>query len=182
MFYLMKVRSHVRRNSKRITVFLEDRSTEGVWSSSVLVLFSLPGKKKKKKKKKWKKNELEKKIFCPKGILFCVFKIHLKLYLFIYLFLSFVFLGPHLRHMEVPRLGVQSELQLPAYATATAMSDPSHICDLHHSSWQRWILNLLSKARDRTLNLLVPSRVRFCCATVLHELIWGFKWFQCLLK
>ena len=25
-------------------------------------------------------------------------------------FLSFVFLGPHLRHMEIPRLGVQSEL------------------------------------------------------------------------
>ena len=25
--------------------------------------------------------------------------------------------------MEVPRLGVESELQLPAYATATAMTD-----------------------------------------------------------
>ena len=25
-------------------------------------------------------------------------------------------------HMEVPRLGVQSELQLPAYTTATAIS------------------------------------------------------------
>ena len=30
----------------------------------------------------------------------------------------FVFLGPHLRHMKVPRLGVTSELQLPAYTTA----------------------------------------------------------------
>ena len=29
------------------------------------------------------------------------------------------FLGLHLQHMEVPRLGVESELQLPAYATAT---------------------------------------------------------------
>ena len=27
-----------------------------------------------------------------------------------------------------PRLGVQSELQLPAYTTATAMWDPSYIC------------------------------------------------------
>ena len=35
-----------------------------------------------------------------------------------------VSLGPHLRHMEFPRLGVKSELQLLAYATATAMSDP----------------------------------------------------------
>ena len=36
--------------------------------------------------------------------------------------------------MKVPRLGVQSELQLPAYATATAMWDLSHVFDLHHSS------------------------------------------------
>ena len=26
--------------------------------------------------------------------------------------------------------------------------DPSHICDLHHSSRQRWVLNPLSAARD----------------------------------
>ena len=38
--------------------------------------------------------------------------------------------------MEVPRLGVKSELQLPAYTTAPEMPDPSHICDLHHSSRQ----------------------------------------------
>ena len=31
---------------------------------------------------------------------------------------------------EVPRLGVESELQLPAYTTATATWDPSHICEL----------------------------------------------------
>ena len=48
----------------------------------------------------------------------------------------FCFLGPHLRHTEVPRLGVQSELQLPAYTTARAMQDLSHVCDLHLSSWQ----------------------------------------------
>ena len=29
---------------------------------------------------------------------------------FIYLFIYFVFLGPHLRHVEVPRLGVELEL------------------------------------------------------------------------
>ena len=46
----------------------------------------------------------------------------------------FCFLGPHLWHMEVPRLGVESELQLLAYATAIAMPDLSRICDLHHSS------------------------------------------------
>ena len=37
--------------------------------------------------------------------------------------------------MEASRLGVElEELQLPAYTTATATPDPSHICDLHHSS------------------------------------------------
>ena len=34
-----------------------------------------------------------------------------------------------LRHMEVPRLGVKLESQLPAYATAPATQDPSHVCD-----------------------------------------------------
>ena len=37
----------------------------------------------------------------------------------------FVFLGPHLRHTEVPRLGVKSELQLLAYTTATATAMPA---------------------------------------------------------
>ena len=56
--------------------------------------------------------------------------------------------------MEVPRLGVELELQLPAYATATAMPDLSHVCDLHHSSRQRWILNSLREARDGTCILM----------------------------
>ena len=55
----------------------------------------------------------------------------------------FVFLGPHLQHMEVPRLGVKSELQLQAYATATATQDPRGVCDLHHSLQQCQILNPL---------------------------------------
>ena len=78
--------------------------------------------------------------------------------LFIYLFI--VFLGPHPWHM-VPKLGVKTELQLLAYATATATPDPSRACDLHHSSWQRQILNLLSEARDQTRHLVVPSQIRF---------------------
>ena len=41
------------------------------------------------------------------------------------LFLYFCLLGPHPQHIKVPRLGVESELQLPAYTTATAMPDPS---------------------------------------------------------
>ena len=37
-----------------------------------------------------------------------------------YIFFYFCFLGPHPWHMDVPRLGVESELQLLAYTTATA--------------------------------------------------------------
>ena len=44
--------------------------------------------------------------------------------------------------------GGKSELQLPAYATATVTPDPSRVCDLHPSSRQRQILNPLSEARD----------------------------------
>ena len=33
-----------------------------------------------------------------------------------------------------------------AYATATATPDLSHVCDLHRSSRQPWILNSLSEA------------------------------------
>ena len=43
-------------------------------------------------------------------------------------------------YMEDPRLGVESELQLPAYATAMAMLDLNHVSDLHYSSQQCWIL------------------------------------------
>ena len=46
----------------------------------------------------------------------------------------FVFLGLHPRHVDVPRL--QATGLIRAYATATATTDPSHVCDLHLSSWQ----------------------------------------------
>ena len=62
--------------------------------------------------------------------------------------------------MEVPRLGVEAELQLLAAATATVMQDLSRVCDLHHSTRQRWILNPVSEARDQTRHLMVPSRNR----------------------
>ena len=78
----------------------------------------------------------------------------------------FVFLEPHPPHMEIPRLGFESELKLPAYTTATAMPDLSHVCNLHHSSWQHWILDPLREAGDQTCNLMVPSQICFCCTTM----------------
>ena len=71
---------------------------------------------------------------------------------------TFFFLQLHLQHMKIPRLGVESELQLPAYAPATAMLDPNHICNLLHS-WQHQILNPLGKARDGTHILMDTSQV-----------------------
>ena len=83
-------------------------------------------------------------------------------YLFIYLFIYFLslffyFLRPHLWHTEVPRLGIESEPQLPAYITATVTQDPSCACNLHRN---RRILNPLSEAKDQTCLLMDISQVR----------------------
>ena len=43
------------------------------------------------------------------------------------LFFFFLFLQPHLWHMEVPGLGVELEFQLLAYTTAMATPDPSEM-------------------------------------------------------
>ena len=59
--------------------------------------------------------------------------------------------------MEVPRLGVVSELQPLDDATDTATLDPSCICDLQRRPWQRQILDPLSEARDQTHVLMDTS-------------------------
>ena len=66
-------------------------------------------------------------------------------------------LGLHPQHVEVPRLGVKSELQLLASATAMAMRDLSRV----HGSQQRRILNPLNKARDRICILLDTSQIHY---------------------
>ena len=88
----------------------------------------------------------------------------------------FCFLGPHPRHMEVPRLGVESELQLPACATATAtaMQDPSRVYELHHNSQQCQITDPLSEARDGTHILMDTSWIHFHCVTTM-----GTPWIFC---
>ena len=82
------------------------------------------------------------------------------------LFLSVCLFRATPMHMEVPRLGVQSELQPLSYATFTAMPDLSHVCDLHHSSWQCQILNPLSEAGGQACVLMDTSQSCFCWATV----------------
>ena len=62
----------------------------------------------------------------------------------LFIFCLFVFYG----RMEVPRLGVQSELYLLAYARAIATQDLSQVCDPYHSSWQLRICNPMGQGRD----------------------------------
>ena len=51
------------------------------------------------------------------------------------------------------------QLQMLAYVTATATPDPSHICNLHCSLGQCWILNPLQEARDGTYIFTDTSQV-----------------------
>ena len=83
--------------------------------------------------------------------------------LFLTFFSTLIFFGGvlHLQHMEVSRLEVESELQLLAYATATATWDPSLVCKLCHSSRPCQILNSLSKARGQTPILMDTSQVHY---------------------
>ena len=74
--------------------------------------------------------------------------------------------------MEVPKLGVESELQLSANARATAIPDLSCICDLHHSSQQHQSLNPLSEAR------IEPATSWFLVRFVSAESQWEL---HCLL-
>ena len=57
--------------------------------------------------------------------------------------------------MEVPRLGVESELQLLAWTTTTATWDPRRIRDLP----THWIINPLSEARNQTHILMDISQI-----------------------
>ena len=70
-----------------------------------------------------------------------------------YLFFFFLlFLGPHLWHMEVPRLRVKSELQL--LVTVITTQDSSYFCNLHHNSQQHQILNRIFMDISWVCNLL----------------------------
>ena len=62
--------------------------------------------------------------------------------------------------------GVSLELQLLAYATATASQYLSHSWDLHHSSWQHQVFNPLTEARDWTCVVRDTSQVHLCWATM----------------
>ena len=78
-------------------------------------------------------------------------------YLFQDFFFFFVFLGLHSRHMEAPRIGVQSELKLQSWSCRPRPTPQPQ---------QRRILNPLNKARDRTCVLTDTNRV---CQLLNHD-------------
>ena len=69
-------------------------------------------------------------------------------------------------HMDVPRLGGRIRAAAASLGTASAMPDLSHVCDLHHSSWQCQTPDPLNEARDQTRILMDPSQIHFLCATI----------------
>ena len=78
--------------------------------------------------------------------------------------------------MEGPKLGVESELQLPA----TAMQDLSHICDLHHNSGKHSTHWARPGIEPKTSWFLV----RFISAAPRQELLKPniFKWLYSMLE
>ena len=84
---------------------------------------------------------------------------YFSLQFFTFFIIIFFFVWLYLQHVEVSGLGVKLELQLLAYATASAKQNLCLICDLYYSSQQHWILNTLSKARDWTGNPMDTSWV-----------------------
>ena len=116
------------------------------WNKKVLIPENQSLREKKKLKEQWRK-KIMLKIVSPSWS---------TCYVLFYVFCLF-------RATPVAYGGSQARVHIGvvqrAYITATETPDPSCICDLHHSSCQRWILNPLSEARDQTCALMDTSRV-----------------------
>jgi len=66
------------------------------------------------------------------------------------------------------KAGVKLELHLPAYDTATATKDLSHVCKIQHSSQQHHMPSPLSEARDQIHILINTSQVLSHSGNHLH--------------
>ena len=91
--------------------------------------------------------------------------------LFILIFLNFFIFFVFCPFRAAPMAHGGSQARGPIGAIAASLhhsrntTNPSHVCNLHHSAQQCRILNPLSEARDQTHNLVVPSLIHFRCAT-----------------
>ena len=117
--------------------------------------------------------------------------------LFFFVFFPF-FLGLHPWHMEVPRLGVESELLLPAYAIATAVPDPAASANYttapgnagslthwgrpgieHATSW--FLVRFTSAAPDRNSKMHCLFQLHFIIIRRLPWLYLVFFFIICFL-
>ena len=104
---------------------------------------------------------------------------------FSFFFFFFFFLGMYLQHMEIPRLGVESELLLQAYTTATAMQDLSHVFDLHTPqllarSLTHWARPGIEPSSSRILVGFVSTAPQWelhSCLVQLRAGASGIPWF-----
>ena len=94
----------------------------------------------------------------------------------LYLFIYFSLLGPHPRHMEVPRLGVKFRA-IAAYATVTATWDLSCVCDLPHSSQHagsltQWMRQGMEPASSLILVGFTPAEPQQELYTLKGWMVW----------
>ena len=68
-------------------------------------------------------------------------------YLFIYLFIYLIFRAALVAHGRSQARGGVTAIAADLPHSHNNV-DPSHVCDLHYSSRQHWILNPLTEARD----------------------------------
>ena len=76
----------------------------------------------------------------------------------VFRFCFFCFLGPHVWHMEIPRLEIESEPQLPAYATATATQYQSCVCNLTTAHSNARSLPHRARPEIKPLSSWIPVR------------------------
>ena len=94
---------------------------------------------------------------------------------FVFVFV-FVFVFCLFRAIPAASGGSQVRGRIGAVASDLRQSysnSGSELC-LQPTLQQRWILNPLSKARDRTCILMDPSPIRFCWATMGTPTSWFF--------
>ena len=86
------------------------------------------------------------------------------------------FLGRHPQLMEVPRLGVESELQLPVYTTAhgsTLLTEQGQGSNLHPHGYESDLFPLHHNRNSHNLCLLIEVLSPFTYNIITG--IWGFK-------
>ena len=81
--------------------------------------------------------------------------------------------------MHIGTTTVENSMEIPQKTKNRINIWSSHVCDLHHISRQRHILNPLSKARDWTLILMDTSRIHYHWATTGTPNMCIFEWKFC---